>query len=77
MSHKKIRMNMSEQTKTKHISCFRFTREPCLLIYNHKIAVFRLSELTIAKKMATCQFYRDPLQKANFMCLRTVIRLIF
>ena len=26
------------------------------------------AQLTIAKKMADCRFYRDPLQKVNFIC---------
>ena len=35
------------------------------------------AQLTIAKKMADCRLYRDLLQKVNFICSRTVIRLIF
>ena len=27
--------------------------------------------------MAACRFYRDPLREVNFICLKTVIRLIF
>ena len=34
-------------------------------------------ELTIAKRMAVCRFYRDPLRKVIFRCSETVIRLIF
>ena len=27
--------------------------------------------------MAACRFYRDPLRKANFICSKTVVGLIF
>ena len=30
-----------------------------------------------SKKMAACRFYRDPLRKVDFICSKTVIRLIF
>ena len=28
-------------------------------------------ELTIAKKIAACRFYRDPLRKVDFICPKT------
>ena len=36
-----------------------------------------LLKLTIAKKMAACRFYRDPLRKVILICSKTVIKLIF
>ena len=43
----------------------------CMALY----VTFKLRnfQLTIAKKMAACQFYHDPLQKADFICSKTVI----
>ena len=47
----------------------------------HQLLAHRFIELeiqlTIAKKMAACRFYRDPLRKVDFICSKTVIRLIF
>ena len=36
-------------------------------------------QLTIAKKMVACicRLYCDPLQKVDFICSKTVVRLIF
>ena len=31
-----------------------------------------MTRLTIAKKLAACRFYRHPLQKVDFICLKTV-----
>ena len=37
----------------------------------------RLSQqMTIAKKMAACRFYHDPLRKVDFICSKKVIRLL-
>ena len=35
------------------------------------------SQLAIAKKMVVCRFYRDPLRKVDFICLKTVTGSIF
>ena len=36
-----------------------------------------IRQLTVAKKTATCRFYRDSLQKVDSICSKTVTRQIF
>ena len=36
-----------------------------------------LQQSTIAKKMAVCRFYRDPLRKVDSKCSKTIITLIW
>ena len=38
---------------------------------------FSRKQLTVAKKIAVCRFYRDPSRKVDSACSKTVITLIF